>query len=443
MTDLADPKRPISADDDRHPFGRGLIAAGFGVLAVFGATFYVWLATAPIEGAVVAPGIVSVDTNVRNVQHLEGGIVDRILVRDGDQVETGQTLITLQNTVPASSVNEIQAQYFEARATEARLLAEQQRADRIEFPEELTRKVGDQAAQSAMSGQTSIFESRRTLMADRLTIFDRTTSALNTEIEGLRAQIEASEARLGLLDEEIADLQRLLDRNLADKPRMLQLRREKAALTGEVASYHAAIGTAQQRIEETAVRASELKNSTATEVVERLRDTRARAYELGQRLAAAQDVMGRTEIRSPVTGIVSNLQVHTVGGVISAGQMLMEIVPVTDKLVVQATIDPLDIDQVSQGQDAQVWLSALNRRSQKPIDGIVQTVSADRLIDPQTGAAYYTARVELDRTEIAKGTMPLQPGMSAEVMIRTGQRTSLDYLLSPITQFISRGMREG
>ena len=439
---MSDQIPPVETDPG-PPFGRGLVLAGFAVIALFAGTFYVWASAAPIEGAVVAPGIVSVDTSVRTVQHLEGGIIEDILVRDGDQVDAGQVLIRLQNTVPSSSLNEVQAQYFEARATEARLLAEQQKADEISFPEELTEKIGDQAAQSAMAGQRGIFDSRRTLLADRLNIFDRTTDGLKAEIEGLEGQIAASESRQRLLAEELADVQSLFERNLTDKPRLLQLQGDAAQLEGDIAGYRASIGTARQKVEETALRRSELRNAMETEVVQQMRDSRTRAYELSQRLAAATDVMGRTEIRSPVSGVVSGLLVHTVGGVIAAGQPLMDVVPVSDKLVVQATIDPLDIDQVTAGQEAQVWLSALNRRSQRPIEGVVQTVSADRLVDPQTGAPYYLARVELQRAEIEKGGMPLQPGMSAEVMIHTGARTTLDYLLTPITQFMTRAMREG
>lgn len=439
---MSDHISPVETDPG-PPFGRGLVLAGFAVIALFAGTFYVWASAAPIEGAVVAPGIVSVDTSVRTVQHLEGGIIEDILVRDGDQVDAGQVLIRLQNTVPSSSLNEVQAQYFEARATEARLLAEQQKAGEISFPEELTEKIGDQAAQSAMAGQRGIFDSRRTLLADRLNIFDRTTDGLKAEIEGLEGQIAASEARQRLLAEELADVQSLFERNLTDKPRLLQLQGDAAQLEGDIAGYRASIGTARQKVEETALRRSELRNAMETEVVQQMRDSRTRAYELSQRLAAATDVMGRTEIRSPVSGVVSGLLVHTVGGVIAAGQPLMDVVPVSDKLVVQATIDPLDIDQVTAGQEAQVWLSALNRRNQRPIEGVVQTVSADRLVDPQTGAPYYLARVELQRAEIEKGGMPLQPGMSAEVMIHTGARTTLDYLLTPITQFMTRAMREG
>lgn len=431
------------AIDDRHPFGRGLGLVGFAIIAVFCGTFYVWASSAPIESAVIAQGVVSVDTNVRTVQHLEGGIVDEILVREGDSVETGQVLIRLQDTVPASARNELQAQYFEALATEARLAAEQAGQETITFPEELTAKFGDVAARGAMAGQESIFASRRELLAERQTILERTKGGLESEITGLEGQIASSERRLELLAEELAAVESLFEKQLANKPRVLQLQREKAELEGEIAEYHARIGTARQRIEEAELRLSELRTSMVADMAEQLRETRARAYELSQQLTAAEDVMGRTDIRSPVTGIVTGLNVHTVGGVIDAGQPLLDVVPISDKLVVRATIDPLDIDQVAQGLPAKVWLSALNRRSQLPIDGTVTTISADRLTDPQTGTEFYFARIELDRTEVEQSTVPIQQGMSAEVMISTGARTTWDYLSAPISRFLSRGMREG
>lgn len=429
--------------DDRQPFGRKLGLIGFGIIAVFCGTFYFWASSAPIEGAVIAPGVVSVDTNVRTVQHLEGGIVDRILVREGDKVESGQVLITLQNTVSASSRNEIQAEYFETRATEARLAAEQSGLDEIEFPEELAQKVGDESARAAMNSQRKIFESRRALLVDRQTILARTKDGLASEITGLKGQVTSSEQRIEMTIDELADVENLYEKQLISKTRVLEVRREKAELEGEIARFQAAIGTAEQRIEEVELRLAELKSSMASEVAEQLRQTRARVYELGQRLTAAQDVIGRTEIRSPVAGVVTGLDVHTEGGVITAGQPLLDVVPVSDKLVVQATVDPLDIDQVAAGLPAQIWLSALNRRSQTPIDGTVTTVSADRMTDPNTGAAYYIARVELDRSAVEKGSVPLQPGMSADVMIRTGARTTWDYLSAPVSRFLSRGMREG
>ena len=425
------------------PFGRGLSLAGFGIIAVFCSAFYVWASSAPIESAVVAPGIVSVDSNVRTVQHLEGGIIDEILVREGDRVEAGQILIRLQSTGPASARNELQAQYFEVITEEARLVAEQMGLSEISFPDELTQKVGDKMLRAAMAGQQKILDNRRGLLTDRETILERTKGGLQSEIIGLEGQAEASEKRRDLISEELTDAEELYESNLISKTRMLQLRREKAEQEGEIARYRAEIGTVQQRLEEAELRFSEFKAGLAAQVTEDLQQIRARAYELGQRLAAAQDVMGRTEIQSPVAGVVTGLNVHTVGGVIDTGQPLLDIVPISDKLVVQATIDPLDIDQVTEGLFAQVWLTALNRRSEAPIEGLVTTVSADRIIDAQTGAAYYTARVELNREDARMGSVPLQPGMGVEVMIRTGARTTWDYLSAPISRFLSRGMREG
>lgn len=425
-----------------RPFSRRLMLAGFAVMAVFGGSFYVWAASAPIEGAVVAPGVVIVDSNVRTVQHLEGGIVEQILVRDGDKVDSGQVLVKLQNTVSSSNRNELMSQYFEALATEARLVAEQDGAESISFPKELSEKVGDSAAQAALKGQETLFDSRRQLLSDRLVILDRTKDGLQSEIEGLEGQITAGQRQLDLITEEYNDVSALLEKNLTNKPRVLQLQRDIAGLEGQIANYRAAIGTAKQKIDEADLRMVEMKATQATEVVGQLRETRARLYELKQQLTAAEDVYGRTEIRSPVTGVVKGLAIHTVGGVIAAGQPLMDVVPVSDKLVVQASIDPRDIDQVTEGLPAQVWLSAINRRSQTPIEGAVATVSADRLVDPTSGAPYYQARVELDRAEVEKGTVPIQPGMGAEVMIRTGARTTWDYLSAPIAQFLTRAMRE-
>lgn len=222
----------------------------------------------------------------------------------------------------------------------------------------------------------------------------------------------------------------------------MSLERDKAELEGAISASQAAIGSARERIQEAALRMAELRASMATEVVEQLRETRARANELHQRLTAAEDRMRRTEIRSPISGIVVGLDVHTVGGVIAAGQPLLDVVPVNDKLVILASVDPLDIDQVKVGLPATVWLSAVNRRNQPSIEGEVKTVSADRLIEPATGSAFYRARVELDMEDVDRSAVRMQPGMSAEVMIRTGTRTTWDYLTAPIARNFSRAMRE-
>lgn len=424
------------------PFGVGLTLCGLGIIALFGTALAAWAMLVPLEGAVVAPGLVAVESNVRTVQHLEGGIVEEILVREGDTVDAGEVVIRLGSTHPSAALNELQAQYFEARATEARLVAERDGLDQIELPSELRDKVGDQAVQAAVAGQQSIFTSRRSLLHDRLDILERTQNALRSEINGLQGQIGSAERQLALIEEELASANQLLDRKLIEASRVLALRRSQADLEGTISQHHAAIGVAQQRVEEARLRMAELRATMANEVEEGLRLARARAYELGQRLAAAQDILDRTTIRSPIAGTVVVLNVHTIGGVIGAGQPLLEIVPLDDKLIVQATIDPLDIDQVAVGMPATVWLSALNRRTQSGFDGVVQTVSADRITDPRTGLGHYVARVEMNGEAVESSPVPLQAGMSADVMIKTGGRTTWDYMLAPILRNLSFALRE-
>ncbi|MFS4438923.1 HlyD family type I secretion periplasmic adaptor subunit [Paracoccaceae bacterium GXU_MW_L88] len=425
-----------------HPFDRKLIAIGFTIIGLFFGGFLGWSLLAPVESAVVSPGIVSVDTNVRTVQHLEGGIIESIEVREGSEVAAGDVIVRLQNTIPVAVMTEIQARLFELQALEARLVAERNNADEITFPDDLRLKVGDAAALAAMDGQREIFASRKQLLGERLTMLEQTRRGVESEIEGLEGQITAADRELEIVNEELATTQQLVDRQLMQRSRLLTLQRDQAELQGEVATHRANIGTARQKVEEATLRMSELRSSQSTEIVEELRQTRSEAHNLRQQLAEARDVLRRTEIRAPASGIVVNLAVHTVGGVVAPGQQLLEIVPSNDKLVIQATIDPLDIDQVSVGLPATVWLSAMNRRNQTGIDGTVQTISADRITDPRTGAAYYLSRIELDPKDVEESAIPLQSGMSAEVMIRTGKRTSWEYISAPISRAISRSLRE-
>lgn len=441
----AGPNLPDS-DPDRSvgpPFGAGVTLLGFTIILFFCGSLAAWSLIAPLESAIVAPGVVRVDSSVRTLQHLEGGIVESIHVREGDQVEAGQVLIRLQSTLRSSELNEILGQYFEARATQARLEAERDGLDEVAFPTDLREKsLGDQTVAAAIAGQIAIFDNRRALLDERLTILERTRSGLASEIEGLEGQIRSAERQLSLVEEELVDAMSLYKQQLTVKPRILALERDKAELEGLISQSRAAIGTATQKVQEAELRVSEMRAEMGTEVVQQLRETRARAYELSQRLTAAEDRMGRTEIRSPLAGVVVGLQVHTIGGVIGAGQPLLDVVPANDKLVIHAMVNPLDIDQIEVGLPASVWLSAVNRRTQSALQGTVRTVSADRLVDAQTGKDYYLARVELDMDEVERSTVPLQQGMSTEVMIRTGARTALDYLAAPLTRGLNRAMRE-
>lgn len=428
--------------DTNRPFGAALVLKGFAIIIVFLGGLAAWSLLAPIESAVVAPGVVSVDTNRKSIQHLEGGIVEAIAVREGDRVKAGQVLIRLQDTVRGSVLNQLQAQYFEARATAARLRAERDGKSEIVYPAELLAEAVGESARTAIAGQRSVFDSRRKLYTERRAILGKRVAAFNEEIIGLEGQVKANKKQLALIEEELVGLTVLYEKKLVPKQRLLALERRKAEIEGAISEHRASIGRANEGVQESRLRMTELQASAETEVVEQLRAVNARAYDLGQRLAAARDVLSRTVIRSPIDGIVVGLDVHTLGGVIAAGQRLLDIVPSFEKLVVQASIDPRDIDQVHVGLPAHVKLTALNRRNQTPIAGEVNTVSADRLTDPQTGAAYYLARVELDADSPGLTDVALQPGMSADVMIRTGARTPAEYLMAPITRYLDKALRE-
>jgi HlyD family type I secretion membrane fusion protein len=424
------------------PFPTGTTLFGLTIVAAFVLAFGAWSRMAPIESAVIAPGVVAAATGLREVEHLEGGIVTEIEVAAGDRVERGQVLLRLDATGPRARRGELQAGLYEALATQARLAAERDGAPSITFPDGLAGRRADLAAQDAMASQRAIFDTRRRLHAERLDILARTRDGLAAEIEGMRGQIAAADRRLAILDEELATARALLDRDLARRSDVLRLERERAELQGAVAETRAAIGAAEQRAAEARLRVAELRALRATGIAEDLRAATARVHELEQRIDAAENVLRRTEIRAPVAGIVVDMAVGTVGGVVEAGEMLLSILPEGDAFVVRASIDPLDIDRVAPGLDATVWLSSLNRRRQSGIAGRVETISADRLTDPATGAPYYLARVAMEAGGAERSGVPLHAGMGAEVLIATGRQTALDYLAAPIARSLSRAFRE-
>ncbi len=428
--------------DPGRPFGTGTIAAGFAVIALFVGGLTAWSLLAPIESAVIAPGVINVDSSRKTVQHLEGGIIAAIAVREGDEVAAGQLLLQLQDTGQVGQRNQLRAQLDEALAGVARLRAARNRATDVEFPATLLDRSSDPAVARVLSGQRSIFTSRRRLHDEQVAVLSQRIAGFGDEIDGLDGQIAAGERQLGFIDEELAMLEKMYAKKLIDKPRLLALRRDRAEIEGSISEQRAAISRANQGILESRLRIAELEAIALKETEEELRLLQAEAYELGQQLATAEDILLRTRIRSPIDGTVVGLQVHTIGGVVAAGEPLLDVVPSGEELVVQASVDPRDIEQVHAGLPAHVELTAFNRRVRTPIEGVVRTVSADALNDPLTGASFYLARVELQPDSLQAQPVALQPGMAADVMIRTGARTPLEYLLEPITRSLGRALRE-
>lgn len=424
-----------------RPFQLRFIFAGFAVIALFFSIFTAWSLAAPIESAVVAPGVVGVDSFRKSIQHLEGGIVEEILVADGDRVVRGQVVIRLSDVRPAAELNQLRSQLYEAHAAVARLVAERDGLEEIVFPEDLV-SASEPAARTAMAGQRSVFESRRKLQGDRLQLLGKRIAESEEEIAGVEGQIASSETQRALINEELTEVAKLFERGLVPKPRLLALQRRVAEIDGELSAYRAQIARARQSILAGRLEMSGLRAEAKTSVVDQLGEEQSKVFTLSQDIVSAEDVLRRTEILSPIDGIVVDLQLHTLDGVVSPGQRLLDVVPSGDELVVEASVDPTDIDEVRVGMPAHVQLTSLSRRVHLPIEGEVVFVSADRLTDGQSGAFYYRARVRLDPASIEERGAALQAGMGAEVFIRTGDRTPLEYLVAPITRILNRGLRE-
>ncbi len=422
---------------------RGPVTLGLAVVFLFFGVFGAWAALAPLQSAAIAPGVVSVDSSRKTVQHLEGGIVGEIMVREGEEVKAGQVLIKLQE-IQARATNELlRGRLITATSRQARLEAERTGRDQIVFPDWLTAEAEDATAKELMASQYSIFEARRESLRGQVAILEQRISQFDEEIGGLKGQIAAEDRQIRLIAEEVRDLQKLVKKGLARRPRLLELERQAAEIQGSRHQNQARLARVRQQIGEAKLRISELQTQRDNEIVEELREVQSELLDLTERMRASSDVLSRTEIRAPISGTVVGLQVHTAGGVIAPREQLMDIVPSEDSLIVEARVNPVDIDVVRQGLPARVIFSAFSQRNQLPLDGIVTSVSADSLLDDRSGESYYLARVALtgDFRAVLDGA-ELTPGMQADVIIVTGERTALQYLMKPLLQSFNRALRE-
>ena len=431
------------ADLERPDLGREAVAS-VAIVGVFLAGLIGWAAVAPLESAAIAPGVVSIDGYRKTVQHLEGGIVGEILVREGDRVAAGQVLIRLDDTTPRASLELLHGRWLVASALAARLEAERDGRDGIRYSEALTRHPDDPKTRQVLEGQDNIFQARRAALRSQVAILEQRGAEYREEIAGISGQIRSETEQLALVEEELADVRMLYDKGFARKPKLLQLQRRVAEIEGSRNLHQAQIARTRQSIGAARLRAFDLETTRLNQVVEELRKAQAELYDLNERLRAAEDVLARTEIRAPLDGTVVDLRVHSAGGVIASGAPLLDIVPQEERLVVEARIDPKDIDVVRDGLDAQVRFTAFNQRHRAPAAARLTSISADLLTDQASGQSYYLARVELvvEDAAAAAELAALHPGMQAEVMIVTGARTALDYLLEPLVLSLNRAFRE-
>lgn len=424
------------------PVGRavlaGLLALGLG-LGGFG----LWAAEAPLASAAIAPGAVAVDTHRKVVQHLEGGIIAELLVREGDRVAAGQVLLRLDDLEAKSLHALAEGEYLALRAAEVRLAAERDDAAALAFPAELETRRGRPEVAEILAGQARIFASGRDALAGQVGVLEQRIAQLRAQIAALRAQLAAGDDQLALIEEEAAAIRELVEKGLERKPRLLALERQAAQLRGQQGDYTNRIAQAQEAIAEAELEILNARRQRVERAAVELREVGTRRAELQERLAAAAVRLTRREVAAPQDGTVLNLRYHTVGGVVPPGGDILDLVPEGDSLIVEARVSPTDIDTVRAGQTAQVALTAFGGRSTPQLKATVLHVSADALADPQTGQSFFLARLAVDAEQLQRlDGVHLAPGMPAEAFIETGSRTMLDYLVQPLTDSFRRAFRE-
>lgn len=404
-----------------------------------------WSVTTRIEGAVVAPGTVQVETFRQVVQHPDGGIVAELAVREGDRVRSGDVLMRFDDTKPRSERAIIAGQLDEVSARMARLAAERDGMQDVAFPPALTsRAASEPAVLELMNGQLRLFEARAGSLRKQLEQLDERANQYANQIEGLKAQLDAVRIQIGIAADELKDQEDLLVKGLTQSSRVTALRREAANLQGRTGELEAAIAQTSGQIAETRIERLRLESARREEAITTLRDIGVRASELRERLVAIDDTLSRLDLRAPSDGIVYGLTVHTLQAVVRAADPVLYIVPEASRLVVQVQVPTVHIDQVHKGQAARLNLSAFDQRTTPSIEGTVTKVSPDAFTDEKTGATFYRAEITPDPGALdALKHVTLIPGMPAEAFIKTEPRTPLSYLVKPMTDYFARAFREG
>jgi HlyD family secretion protein len=439
LADRAASSRLLLVADDVWP----TIMAGVLALVVLIGGLGTWAATAELAGAVMADGTVVVDSYVKKVQHPQGGIVNEIRVRDGDRVRAGDLLVRLDDTITRANLQIIANQIDEIAARKARLAAERDGVSELSPPVSLVTRGDQPRVAEIMAGEQALFASRRSAMAGRKAQLGERIRQLREQIVGLESQREAKSQELALVGRELTGLYDLQTKKLVPSMKVTSLEREAARIGGERGQLVAALAEVRGRISELELQIIQIDQDLTSEVSRELRDLQTKEAELGERMGAAEDQLKRVDILSPQAGIVHQLSVHTIGGVVGPSEALMLIVPAGDALVIDAKVAPQSIDHVREGQTAMVRFTAFDLRATPEIAGVVQRVAADLTREAPTGQSYFIARIVLPEAVVARaGMLRLVPGMPAEVHIRTGDRTALSYLLKPLSDQIARAFTE-
>ena len=432
---------PVEKALPRNP--RPAIMTGVFVLAIVVLGIGGWSISAPLSSGVIAPGVVIFEGRRQSIEHLEGGIVSEILVREGTEVKEGDVLFRLDTTQVGSRVARLSNLMLTNEAQSARLMAEINGTNEFVFSEELIRDAELGGWEGVLERELSVFHERRISLAGQIELLEVQSSQITIEISGLDAQEIAQDEQILLLNTEISDLQSLLDNDLIPRARVTGLRREAARLRGLNGEIIARRARAIEAISESRLQVSQLRQQFRQEAVSALRETENDIADLHEQLVSAKDILSRTDILAQQSGRVQNVTVTTVGAIIRPGVSLLEITPANDRLLVEARVAVEDIDAVSIGQSAEVRVSALNLRMTPAVFGDVRSVSGDRLVDERTQAGYFLIEINISQAELEKlGEQSISAGMPAEVILPTGEQTLINYLISPLTDAMRRGFLE-
>jgi HlyD family secretion protein len=413
------------------------------VASLLVAAFAGWARTTELAGAVIANGVVVVESEVKKVQHQTGGIVGELHVRDGDHVDAGEVIVRLDETQTKANLAVVAKSLDELYSRRARLEAEKDDADSVDFPADLLQRVTDPEVAHILEGERKLFDLRSQARTNKKAQLRERVSQLDEEVSGLVKQIDAKAQEIDLIQQELKGVQDLWEKQLVPFTRVTSLKRDAARIEGERGQLIASKASTGEKISETELQIIQVDDDERSKVAEELSDVRAKIAELSERKIAAEDQLKHVDIRAPQTGRVHQLSVHTVGGVIGPGETIMLIVPENDALSIEAKVSPHDIDQLRPDQTAALRFSAFNQRTTPQLNGIVSWISAELTQDQHTGASYYTAHIAVSDAEIVRlRGLKVIPGMPVEAFIQTESRTLLSYLLKPLSDQVRRAFRE-
>ncbi|MCZ4071804.1 HlyD family type I secretion periplasmic adaptor subunit [Agrobacterium sp. LMR679] len=419
-----------------------LLVGGLGFLTLTG-IFGGWAIGTEIVGAVIAQGSLVVETSLKKVQHPVGGVVSELMVRDGDRVKAGDVVMRIDATMTRANLAIIVKSLDQFNARKARLESERDRAGKVVFPQVLLGRAADVEIAAMMNAEQRLYENRKAVRESKKRQLEQRVQQLRDEIAGMDAERAANFREQGMVGEELNRFRSLHERGLMEKSRLSTLERQATDIDGDIGRLMAGIAGVEAKISETRLQILQIDEQWSEEVGADLREMDARIGEYVERRVAAEDQLKRVDILAPQDGVVHQLSVHTVGGVVAPGEQIMMIVPEVDKLVVEAKVAPQDIDQIFYGQATNLRFSAFNQKTTPEITGTVERISADVTVDQRTGTSYYLVRVATSQEQIKRlGEFSLMPGMPVEAFITTGERSVLSYFLKPLLDQANRTFRE-